>query len=356
MALLSQQPIGESPVFHALMDRVSDTASLSQPVLLVGERGTGKELIASRLHFLSPRWEQVYIALNCAAYSEAGLEAQLFGQVNYDGRPDIESVFIKATGGTLFLDHIENVTPRLQEKLLQAVEQRTLYNEGYEEPAEFDVRLLTATSEDLPAAAREGRFRADLLDHIGFHVLGLPPLRERPEDIAPLSQHFGRKIAASFGADRFSGFTPEAMAALMAQSWPGNVRELKRAVERSVAQAFLEDESLLMPIERLALDPFSGAPVMAGAVGRSAPMTGSALIKTHVETRSKIGPDGQQAAAPQTTVPQNTDFSARVMIFERGLIDEALIRAQDHQGRAADYLGLSYHQFRGLLRKHGLKK
>ncbi len=337
MALLSQQPIGESPVFHTLMDRVSDMASLGQPVLLLGERGTGKELIASRLHFLSPRWEQVYISLNCAAYSEAGLEAQLFGQVNYDGRPDIESVFIKANGGTLFLDHIDNASPRLQEKLLQALEQRAVHNEGYEAPAQFDVRLLTATSEDVRAAAKAGRFRPDLLGYIAFHVLGLPPLRARPEDIAPLSQHFGRKIVASLGAERFSGFTPEAMAALMSQSWPGNVRELKRAIERSVAQAFLEDESLLIPIGDLVLDPF------AGVVSPSAAKAAGPIIET-------------APVSSETDQSPTTDFSARVMLFERGLIDEALTRAQDHQGRAADYLGLSYHQFRGLLRKHGLKK
>jgi len=158
---------------------------------------------------------------------------------------------------------------------------------------------LSATSIDLPEAAAIGTFRHDLIDIIAFHVLGLPALRDRPEDIVALTQHFGRKTISSLGAERFSGFTAEAMGALMRQNWPGNVRELKLAVERSVAQAYLKDESLSLPIAELVLDP---------------------------------------------------------MIFERGLIDEALHRSQGHQGRAADYLGLSYHQFRGLLRKHGLKK
>lgn len=336
MALLSQQPIGESAVFHALMDRVSDVASLERCVLLVGERGTGKELIASRLHFLSPRWEQIYVTLNCAVYSEADLEAQLFGQVYYDSRPDIESVFLKASGGTLFLDHIEALTPRLQEKLLQTLEQGAVASVDDEVPNEFNVRLLSATSQDF-LTAEGGAFRQDLIDSLAFHVLALPPLRARVEDIPPLTQLFGRKIAASFGADRFSGFTPEAMARLMTHSWPGNVRELKLAVERSTAQAYLHDESLLMPIDVLVLDPFSG---LHAAATPAAPQVDTA-----------VAPPPSEPAAPQTT-----DFSARVMIFERGLIDEALSRAQDHQGRAADYLGLSYHQFRGLLRKHGLKK
>jgi len=343
MAPLSQQPIGESPLFHALMDRVSDVASLDRTVLLMGERGTGKELIASRLHFLSPRWEQVYVSLNCAAYSQEELEAQLFGRVYYDSRPDIDSVFVKASGGTLFLDHIESCGARLQEKLLQALETGAIYNEAYTEPAEFDVRLLTATSENLPAAAQGGQFRHDLLDYIAFHVLSLPPLRARPEDIAPLSQLFGRKIVSSLGAERFSGFTPEAMAALMAQSWPGNVRELKRAVERSVAQAFLADETLLMPIDTLVLDPFAGS----GAIAPDATVSPLLADSSAINSADISG---------VTAAPPTTDFTARVMIFERGLIDEALTRAGNHQGRAAEYLGLSYHQFRGLLRKHGLKK
>ena len=335
MALLSQQPIGESPVFHALMDRVSDIASLDKAVLLVGERGTGKELIASRLHFLSPRWEQVYLSLNCAAYSEAELETQLFGGLAVDGRTDIESIFIKGDAGTVFLDHIDACSSVLQEKLLQTLERSTVDDGG--DGSEFDIRLVCAASADLPAMAQAGDFRPDLLDAIAFNVLGLPPLRMRLEDIPPLSQHFGRKIVSQLGAERFSGFTPEAMARLMERSWPGNVRELKLCVERSVAKAFLADESLHMPIEELVLDPFEGT--LQGPPEQSSPQ---ATAVSH--------------ELPTSAVSETTDFQSRVMIFERGLIDEALARAQGHQGRAATYLSLSYHQFRGLLRKHGLKK
>ena len=347
MALLSQQPIGESPLFHALMDRVSDVASLDKPVLLVGERGTGKELIASRLHFLSPRWEQLYISLNCAAYTEAELEVQLFGGVARDGHTDIDSIFIRGDGGTVFLDHIDSCSGRLQEKLLQTLERGAIYN-GDDNPAEFDVRLVTATSENLPLSAQEGRFCPDLIGRIAFHVLGLPPLRARPEDISPLSQHFGRKIVSSLGAERFSGFTPEAMARLMAQPWQGNVRELKLCVERSVAQAYLADESLLMPIDELVLDPFANAFHVSPA--NNAPPPNQSLAPPAAITNAS------SSSAVPVAAPQTTDFQSRVMIFERGLIDEALTRAQGHQGRAADYLALSYHQFRGLLRKHGLKK
>ena len=340
MALISQQPIGESSVFHALMDRVSDIASLDRAVLLVGERGTGKELIASRLHFLSPRWEQVYVSLNCAAYNEAELTAELFGGVASDGRTDIEPLLLRGDGGTVFLDHIDACSPVVQEKLLQMLERSAV--DTTDGSSEFDIRLICAASADLPTMAQAGEFRADLLDAIAFNVLGLPPLRMRLEDIPPLSQHFGRKIVSQLGAERFSGFTPEAMAKLMSQAWPGNVRELKLCVERSVAKAFLADESLLMPIEELVLNPFAG-PFQAMPEQSSPPPA------QHMPQAAAVSNE-----TPLT--PETADFQTRVMIFERGLIDEALTRAQGHQGRAADYLALSYHQFRGLLRKHGLKK
>lgn len=338
MALISQQPIGQSESFHALMDRVSDVASLDRPVLLVGERGTGKELIASRLHFLSPRWEQVYVSLNCAAYNEADLDAALFGQIYHDSRPDVESVFLKANGGTLFLDHIETCSPRLQDKLLQTLESASLEAaRSHDEDTEFNVRLICATAADLPLTAQQGRFRPDLINYIAFHVMGLPPLRARADDIPPLVEHFGRKIVSSLGAARFAGFTPEAMAKLMSMPWPGNVRELKLAVERSAAQAYLADESLSLPIASLVLNPFGNAPIIE-------------TVETGAARSMRVDTD----IAP--TAPQTTEFMDRVMIFERGLIDEAMTVSNGHQGKASDYLGLSYHQFRGLLRKHGLKK
>jgi psp operon transcriptional activator len=348
MALISQQPIGQSDRFHALMDRVSDVASLDRPVLIVGERGTGKALIASRLHFLSPRWEQVYISLNCAAHSEAELEAKLFGYVSYDSRPDEESVFITAGGGTLFLDHIEACSPRLQEKLLETLEQREVLASGAAEAEDFDVRLICATSVDLNARAQQGLFRPDLIDFVAFHVMPLPPLRARLDDIPPLVEHFGRKITASLGAERFPGFTAEATASLMSRAWPGNVRELKLTVERSVAQAFLADESLSAPIAALVHNPFAGIVIDAPQ------MTVASAPAVHIP-EVQIAPDVAPKPHPPST-PPTTALPERVKIFERGLIDEALTLSQDHQGRAAEHLGLTYHQFRGLLRKHGLKK
>lgn len=363
------QLIGESPAFHWLMDRVSDAAALEKPVLIVGERGTGKELIASRLHFLSPRWEQDYVQVNCGAYSDTLLDAMLFGQVYYDGRTDIDGQFIRAEGGTLFLDNIESVSLRLQEKLLQALDYGIIDPLGSPDTQTINVRLIASTAIDLPRAVAQGRFRADLLDHLSFDVLTLPPLRARRKDISVLSDHFGRKFARELGVDRFLGFTPEVIAKLNSQEWSGNIRELKTVIERSVAKAFLEDETLALPIREIIQTPFETAwPIRE---------TQKTIHQGHAKITSENKPaflnhetnppDSHPVSASETIAKRNNrhrpladthkqSFSTRILDFERSLIDEALSVSDNHQGQAAEYLDLTYHQFRGLLRKHGLKK
>jgi len=340
MATLQQTPIGRSDAFHALMDRVSDAAALDRTVLIVGERGTGKELIASRLHFLSPRWEQVFISVNCAAYTEGQLDGLLFGQSFNDGSVDIDGQFVRADGGTLFLNNIEAVSTRLQEKMLQAFEQRVVDPLGSPETAPVNVRLIAAAGRDLRQAVKEGAFRLDLLEHLTFDVVSLPPLRERIEDIAALSEHFGRKMAADMGAESFGGFSAEAMALLARQPWRGNVRELRAVVERSVGQAYLLDETLGRAIERVVLDAFDGMSLLAGD---------TASGDTHEALEEPVETLAVSAEEPK-------GFQDKVMSFERRLIDKALNDSLHHQGQAAESLGLSYHAFRGLLRKHGLKK
>jgi len=352
------QLIGESPAFHWLMDRVSDAAALEKPVLVVGERGTGKELIASRLHFLSPRWEKDYVQVNCGAYSDALLDAMLFGQSYYDGRTDIDGQFVRAEGGTLFLDNIETVSLRLQEKLLQALDYGIIDPLGSPDTQEINVRLIAATGIDLRRAVREGRFRADLLDHLSFDVLTLPPLRARIEDIPALSEYFARRQSAALGADKFPGFTPECLILLSEQDWVGNIRELKTVIERTVGRAFLADETLSLPIRDIALNPFDSP----WPLRDTRPQTPTEPpTQTHfAQEVQHLGTQG--ALNTPTTRPEDAlqnkavSFSDRIMIFERRLIDEALNIAENHQGKAAEHLDLSYHQFRGLLRKHGLKK
>ncbi len=337
MAARPPHLIGESPLFHALLDRVSDLASLDYPVLVVGEAGTGKELMASRLHFLSPRWEQSYGSVNCAAYEEGALEELLFGRGDYSGRATVDGRLLSVDGGTMLLEQVETLPRRLQEKLARAISHGEFEPLGTQDVETVNVRFICTTSADLPLAVEQGTFSGELLDCLSFEVIRLPPLRSRFDDIAALAEHFGRKAAADLGAERFPGFTPEAIAHLGEQPWPGNVRELKTAVERSVANAYLIDETLALPVNKLRLDPF-------GRADRSAvtPLPASApVISDMSETAENSG---------------RLDFTERVMAFERGLIDQALAQHDHHQGHTADSLGLSYHQFRGLLRKHGLKK
>jgi len=351
MAALPPQPIGQSQAYLEILDRVSDSAVLERPVLLVGERGTGKELIAKRLHFLSPRWEKVFITVNCAAFTDERLDEQLFGQSFLDGRKDTNGKFYHADGGTIFLDNINAVSPRLQEKLMGAVEYGRYEASGEAAEQEVDVRVISASAVDLPEAVMRGDFRADLLDRLAFEVLTLPPLRMRRDDILPLSDHFGRKIAAELGAERFPGFTAEASENLLARDWLGNVRELKAVVERNTARAWLADESLADPIGGeasgpLQFDPFEGPHRLRDAHTLHAPQ----LPRPKVSTNPHAHQDEAPLPAP------NVSFQDRVLAFERKLIDEALYISENHQGKAAERLQLSYHQFRGLLRKHGLKK
>jgi psp operon transcriptional activator len=348
MPTLPPQPIGQSQAYLAILDRVSDTATLDKPVLLVGERGTGKELIAARLHFLSPRWERVFISVNCAAFTHEELDRELFGSSLLDGRADTNGKFFAADEGTLFLDNIDMVPSRLQEKLMGAVEYGRYAASGETATEDVDVRVITATGIDLPAAVARGEFRADLLDRLAFDVLTLPPLRARRDDIAPLSEYFGRKMAAELGAPSFPGFRAESLQALEARDWPGNVRELKTIVERNTANAWLADETLSEPLGPLQFDPFEGphrlrdtspvAPTPQPAPPSDRPMPAYGLPELD----------------PSPTVEES--FTDRVLAFERRLIDEALRTSEGHQGKAAKRLELSYHQFRGLLRKHGLKK
>jgi len=352
MSAIPAQPIGQSESFHALLDRVSDAAALDRPVIVVGERGTGKEMIASRLHFLSPRWEAQFVKVNCAAFSDEMLDRELFGETFMDGQDDTNGRFFEADGGTIFLDNIDTLSPRLQEKLMRAVEYGEYEAGGEAHTQQVNVRIVTATGIDLPAAVTRGEFRVDLVDRLAFDVITIPPLRYRPEDIAPLAEHFGRKIAGSLGADSFPGFTPEVMTLMEARQWTGNVRELKAVIERNVAQAFLKDESLSTPIATLQLDPFDGPYRLRDA----APVTPS-VAPIYKESLDSI--DDTPNTEPRDVVMTaeiKASFSDRVMTFERRLIDEALQVSEGHQGKAAKHLDLTYHSFRGLLRKHGLKK
>jgi psp operon transcriptional activator len=176
--------LGESPAFLAALSHVSRVAPLERPVLVIGERGTGKELIAARLHYLSQRWDRPFVKVNCAALPESLLDSELFGHEAgaFTGATRRQIGRIEqADGGTLFLDEIATASPAVQEKLLRAVEYGEIERVGGR-TATVDVRVVGATNADLPALAAAGRFRADLLDRLAFDVVTLPPLRARPDD------------------------------------------------------------------------------------------------------------------------------------------------------------------------------
>jgi len=339
MAAIPPQLIGGSPAWLATLDQITGSAALDKSMLVVGERGTGKELVAARLHFLSPRWEQAYIAVNCAALSDELLDSELFGHEAgaFTGASKRRlGRFERADKGTLFLDEIATASARVQEKLLRVVEYGQFERLGGDQTITVDVRVIGATNTDLPAAAKAGEFRADLLDRLAFDVITLPPLRVRKADVFSLAEHFGKRMAVGLGAESFPGFTPEVMEFLSDYEWPGNVRELKNVTERAVGRAFNEDTSLSSPVGQINLDPF--------------------------EAPWRLGKDIDSTAQPKTSdtvitpQPAGTDFTDRTNAFELSLVNEALAQSKNHQGKAADYLGLTYHQFRGLLRKHGLRK
>jgi psp operon transcriptional activator len=328
------QFIGQSTAFLDAVERASRSAATGRPVLVIGERGTGKELIAQRLHRLSPRWGEPLVTLNCAALPETLIEAELFGHEAgaFTGAARTRAGrFEEADKGTLFLDELGTLSMAAQERLLRAVEYGEVTRIGSSRPLQVDVRIVGATNADLPRCAAEGKFRPDLLDRLSFEVITLPPLRAREGDVPELAAYYGRRMATELGWESWPGFTAAAMAELESHTWPGNVRELRNVVERAV---YRWDEPP-GPIGRIVFDPFESP----WAPGRSCEGTSSPTVVPAA------------AAEPPTTT---TDLRAAVESHERDLVTAALEQHRWNQRRTAAALGLSYDQLRHCLRKHGL--
>ena len=231
--------IGESPAFVEMLEHVSLAARMTKPVLVIGERGTGKELIAaSACTTLSERWDQRLLRVNCAALTETLLESELFGHEAgaFTGAAKAHiGCFEQADGGTLVLDELGTIPARMQEKILRVIEYGEFRRVGGSKTLRSDARIVGSTNEHLPALVEQGAFRADLLDRLAFDVIRVPPLRERPEDILTLAQHFAVNMTAELQRSFFAGFSAGIEAAVArAHQWPGNVRELKNTVERSL--------------------------------------------------------------------------------------------------------------------------
>jgi psp operon transcriptional activator len=243
------EAIGQSETFLMFQESLSRVATVNRPVLLIGERGTGKELAAMRLHYLSPRWQEPLVALNCAALTPSLIETELFGHEKgaftgaFQAR---KGRFEAAENGTLFLDEIGSTPLEVQEKILRVVEYGTLERVGGSLPVDVDVRLVGATNADLLDLTARGLVKRDFLDRLSFEVLFLPPLRERDGDILLLADHFARRMAFELGREETPVFSREAKAMIERYGWPGNVRELKNVVERAV---YRTDSSRITKIE-----------------------------------------------------------------------------------------------------------
>ncbi len=331
-------PLGQSPAFLAHMDDLSRVAPIDRPVLIIGERGTGKELSAARVHYLSTRWGAPFVAINCAALPESLLEAELFGVEPgaFTGAAQRrEGRFERADGGTLFLDEIGNAPMAVQEKILRVIEYGGFERLGGSDTLTVSVRVVAATNADLPAMAHSGAFRDDLLDRLAFDVLTLPPLRSRTGDISMLAGIFGRAMANELDWPSFPGFSAAALKILESYEWPGNVRELRNVTERAVASSAPSEA----PIEAdaIVLDPF------ASPYRLSAQESASAKI-----------PRAAASHDVPTVGRTPCDFKAETAAFEIQILENALETCRHNQKAAAAHLGLTYHQLRNSLRKHGL--
>jgi DNA-binding NtrC family response regulator len=231
--------VGHSPAIIEVMKTLARVAPSQATVLVVGETGTGKELVARTVHRFSERADRRFVAVNCSALAEGLLESELFGHVkgaftgSAGARPGL---FREADRGTLFLDEIGDISPGLQARLLRALQEHEIVPVGWETPVKVDVRVVAATHRDLPELVRQGRFRVDLFYRLNVVTLTLPPLRQRPQDIPLLLDHFLKTLTARHGRGPVA-VDPEAQRRLLAYDWPGNIRELQNVLERAMLLA-----------------------------------------------------------------------------------------------------------------------
>jgi DNA-binding NtrC family response regulator len=303
-------PVARDPAMLAVLARAAQVAPAEASILITGESGTGKEVLARHIHARSRRAQGPFVAINCAALPETLLESELFGHEKgaFSGAVAArKGRFEQADGGTLLLDEIGEMDPRLQAKLLRVIQEKEVDRLGGTRPVRVDVRLLAATNRDLMAEVRAGRFREDLYFRLDVVRLRLPALRERPADILPLAEHFARRYADANGLPR-RGFAAAARAALAAHRWPGNVRELENAVHRAVLLA-------------------EGAEIAADAIELRAPAP----------------------AAPASEPGIEGLVGRKVEEVERDLIIGTLSHCLGNRTRAAEILGISIRALRNKL-------
>lgn len=314
--------IGRSEPFVQVLDLVAKVAPTDSTILLTGETGTGKELIADAIHRLSPRRGNPIIKLNCAAIPENLLESELFGHEKgafTDAIRKKPGKFDLADGGTIFLDEIGDMSPSTQTKLLRVVQEKAYTPVGGEREKIVDVRIIAASNKELTVEVQEGRFREDLFYRLNVITISIPPLRERKSDVLVLADHFLDQVAKR-GHHQKKSLARSALDRLLAYSWPGNIRELENTMER----ATLLSNGLVIQAEDLPISPYSKQPMGNG--------------------------DG----ATQGWVTKGASLNEMLQAFEKELIVRALMKSKGIQVEAAKILGVSHKNLWHKVKKHNI--
>ncbi|MBU0464439.1 MAG: phage shock protein operon transcriptional activator [Proteobacteria bacterium] len=341
------EAIGQSEAFLEFQELISKVAPIERPILILGERGTGKELAASKIHFLSKRWQKPLVTLNCSALTSTLIGSELFGYEKgaFTGAASRQAGrFEKASEGTLFLDEIGTIPMEVQEKILRVVEYGSFERVGSSESIHVDVRIVAATNVDLFLMVQYGEFKQDLLDRLSFEVIYVPPLRKRKGDILILANHFAARMAFELGREEIPRISFQALKALEDYPWPGNIRELKNVIERAVYKSSTDI------IKEISFDPFNNP-------------YGDALENKTVRKEKKRDESHLDSLIPdESNVGESSDiidhilekpFRQAIAELEFHLVSKALKECQFNQRKAAKRLGLSYDQFRGIKKKYG---
>ena len=313
--------VGRSPKIQAILEMLRTVAPTTSTVLITGDSGTGKELVARAIHEASPRREKAFVSINCGAFPETLLESELFGYFKgaFTGADTSRKGIIEsANGGTLFLDEIGETSLNMQVKLLRVLQERKVRPLGGTVDIPVDVRLIASTNRDLKNMVSTGQFREDFYYRVSVIPIHVPPLRERKDDIEPLARHFLRKYSLQMGKP-LRDFDPPALSAVMHYAWPGNVRELENAIERAVAVS--GDRDGLVRVDHLPESVTGVSPGVEGAV--------------HIPK-------------------EGVDFESRTAQIEKQYLVEALRAAGGVRTRAAELLRMSYRSFRHYAKKYGL--